>query len=142
MGAGPTRWKQCARTNHLSRRATPFSRYRGASESSRHTPCADYSSRPVCSLLSLFVSDDFLGAATVPAAFEIGGQPRADHPFDLILAQKIGRQAHDVRVVVSAAEFRVHHVAAVRRTHTGDLVRRDAHPVTSRANQDAAFGPA
>lgn len=71
--------------------------------------------------------------------FEGSLQPDSNYLIGQLIAQLIGGQANDIGVIVHATVFRRDAVMARCSTHSGELVRGDAHTDASAADQDAAL---
>ena len=87
-----------------------------------------------------FEVDDFFDAPRVAAAFEGRVQPEFDHAVDQPLAQQIGGEAQDIRIVVPPAELGREIVVAGRGANAVKLIRGDAHAQARPADQYPAVG--
>ena len=69
------------------------------------------------------------------SALEGGGQPEFDHPVDESFPQQVGREAQDIRIVVSTAHLGRQVIVTRRRTDAGELIGGDTHSQSRSAYQ-------
>jgi len=87
-----------------------------------------------------FVFGDFFNTSSVASAFEFGLEPDLDHAIDKSIAEQVGREAEDIRVVVPAAHFCRQVIVAIGCSDSMKLVGDNAHAHAGSTNENPSVG--